>query len=389
MALEKGIRVNFLVSHEWSLAVFMGVLTAIALTNLWALRRLGRHPPPSSLPPVSILVPARNEERNIVPCVESLLRQDYPEFEVVVLDDDSHDNTPTLVADLVARAGGKLRVLTGAPVPPGWLGKHWACDQLARAARHDVLLFADADTVHHASTLREAVAALLASGAGGLSLIPRQVVGSAGEALVIPLIPWVIHTFVPFLLPRTAATAVGQFMLFRRAVYDAIGGHAAVRAEVVDDLALARNVHRAGLGWAFLDGSGRVTTRMYRGWDETARGLAKNLFPVFRYNVPLFLFVWTWLLWLAWQPLVVLALHVTRSAVLEGIVAPAAATIGLSLVTWALCAVRFRTPLVQVPLYPVTVLLVTGIALRSLVWHLRKKGSWKGRGIHVRGDGAA
>lgn len=147
-------------------------------------------------------------------------------------------------------------------------------------------------------------------------------------------------------------------------------------------------MQRAGLGWAFLDGSGKVTTRMYRGWNEAARGLAKNLFPVFRYNAPLFLFVWTWLLWLAWQPLFVLALGVTGNSVPKGIVLPAAATIGLALLTWALSAVRFRLPLVQVPLYPVTILLVMGIALRSLAWHLRRKGTWKGRGIHVLGNGS-
>ncbi len=386
MEASRGEDVSFLVTHEWSLAVFMGVLSAIALTNLFALRRLGRHRAPDPLPPVSVLIPARNEERNIVPCVESLLRQDYPEFEVVLLDDGSTDKTHDLAVDLAAQAGGRLRVLRGSPLSPGWLGKHWACHQLAQEARYDLLLFADADTVHHPSTVREAAASLLATGAHGLSLLPQQIVGSPGEALVIPILPWVIHTFVPFILPRGGATAVGQFMLFRREAYRMIGGHAAVRAEVVDDLALARNARRAGLRWVFLDGSGRVATRMYRGWRETARGLAKNLFPVFRHNLPLFLFVWTWLLWLAWQPPIVLALA-SSGRLSPEMIPPAAATIGLSLFTWALAALRFRLPLVQVPLYPLTILAVSGIAIRSFLWHLRKRGTWKGRGIHVAPSG--
>jgi len=374
---------SFLVSHEWSLVVFMAVLAAIALTNLVAMRRLGRHRALPEYPAVSILVPARDEERNIVACVESLLQQDYPDFEVVVLDDDSLDATGRLLLEIRAWSGDRLRILPGKTLPAGWFGKHWACHQLAQAAHGELLLFTDADTVHHPTALRCAVEALQAEGAGALSVLPRQAVGSWGEMLVIPILAWTMHTFVPFILPRRTPTAVGQFMLFRREVYAAVGGHAAVRAEVLDDLALARNVHRAGLRWAFLDGSGRVTTRMYRGWKETARGLAKNLFPVFRYSVPLFLFVWTWLLWLAWQPLFVLALRITGNAVPEGIVLPAAATIGLSLLTWSLSAVRFRLPLVQVLLYPVTILLVTGIGFRSLAWHLRRKGTWKGRGIHV------
>lgn len=375
---------SFLVSHEWSLVVFMAVLATIALTNLIAMRRLGMHRALPEYPAVSILVPARDEERNIVACVGSLLRQDYPDFEVVVLDDDSLDATGRLLLEIRARSGDQLRILPGKTLPAGWFGKHWACHQLAQAAHGELLLFTDADTVHHPTALRCAVEALQAEGAGALSVLPRQAVGSWGEMLVIPVLAWTMHTFVPFILPRRTPTAVGQFMLFRREVYAAVGGHAAVRAEVLDDLALARNVHRAGLRWAFLDGSGRVTTRMYRGWKETARGLAKNLFPVFRYSVPLFLFVWTWLLWLAWQPLFVLALRITGNAVPEGIVLPAAATIGLSLLTWSLSAVRFRLPLVQVLLYPVTILLVTGIGFRSLAWHLRRKGTWKGRGIHVR-----
>ncbi len=374
---------SFLVSHEWSLVVFMAVLAAIALTNLVTMRRLGRHRALSEHPAVSILVPARDEERNIVACVESLLQQDYPDFEVVVLDDDSRDGTGSLLQAIEARSPGPLRVIPGTPLPTGWLGKHWACHQLAQAAQNDILLFTDADTVHHPSALRDAVQAFEAERAGGLSVLPRQAMGSCGETLVIPILAWTIHTFVPFILPRRTPTAVGQFMLFRQEVYATVGGHAAIRAQVLDDLALARNVQRAGLGWRFLDGSGRVTTRMYRGWTETSRGLAKNLFPVFRYNVPLFLFVWTWLLWLAWQPLFVVALRIAGGAVPDGIVLPAAATIGLSLFTWALCSMRFRTPLVQVLLYPVTILLVTGIALRSLAWHLWGRGTWKGRGIHV------
>ncbi|MCR4392610.1 MAG: glycosyltransferase [Candidatus Acetothermia bacterium] len=374
---------SFLVSHEWSLAVFMAVLAAFSVTNLLFFRRLGWACLPERLPPVSILVPARDEERNIASCVQSLLAQDYPEFEVIVLDDDSRDGTGKLLEELSACSGGRLRVLEGRPLPAGWLGKHWACHQLAQAAGGELLLFTDADTVHHPRALRDAVASLDGHRLGALSALPRQRVGTAGEALVIPLVPWVVHTFVPFLLPWRAPAAIGQFMLFRREAYWAAGGHRAVRTEVLDDIALARNVKRARVGWEFFDASGRVETRMYRGWREVSRGLAKNLFPVFRYNVPFFLFVWTWLLWLAWQPVVVVALG-AAGAVPAGMIPPAAITIGMSLLTWFLAAVRFRLPLLQVSLYSVTILLASGIALRSLLWHLSRRGTWKGRGIHVR-----
>lgn len=111
-------------------------------------------------------------------------------------------------------------------------------------------------------------------------------------------------------------------------------------------------------------------------------GAGKEPVPRLPVQRPLFLFVWTWLLWLAWQPPIVLGLA-TSGRLSPEMIPPAAAAIGLSLFTWALAALRFRLPLVQVPLYPLTILLVSGIAARSLLWHLRKRGTWKGRGIHV------
>lgn len=375
---------SFLVQHEWSLTVFMAILALFSLTNLVALRRLGVHRPPSRWPSVSVLVPARDEERNIAPCVESLLTLDYPEFEVVVLDDNSSDGTGSVLRDLSSRSRGRLRVIPGGPLPQGWLGKNWACHQLSHVAQNDVLLFTDADTVHHPHALRDAVCALHSTQSDALSTLPRQVVGTWAETLVIPVLPWVIHTFVPFALRRRTPIAVGQFMMFRRPAYERIGGHAAIRDQVVDDLALARRVVKQGFRWAFFNGAHRVQTRMYRGAREVCRGLAKNLFPVFRYNVPFLVFVWTWLLWVAWQPLIVLLLKALGTTLPPGIATPAAITVGLSLLTWVLSAARFRLPLVQALLYPVTVFLVATIAGRSLFWHLSGRGEWKGRGIHVR-----
>jgi chlorobactene glucosyltransferase len=126
----------FWLQHQLGIATFLGILLLIALGNLLALRRLGTYPLPPLFPRVSVLLPARNEEAVIGDCVRSLLAQDYPDFEVLVLDDGSTDGTGDVLAAL-ARTDDRLRVLTGRPLPEGWLGKHWACQQLADAATGD------------------------------------------------------------------------------------------------------------------------------------------------------------------------------------------------------------------------------------------------------------
>lgn len=182
--------------HQISLIVFVVVLLLIGLTNLRALRRLGDWPLPRVFPRVSILVPVRNEERNVEPCLLSLLAQEYPDFEVLVLDDESSDGTAQVLA-ATAGEDTRVQVLKGEPLPAGWVGKHWACQKLAEASDGTLLLFTDADTRHHPHALRDAVAAMLAENADLMSAIPEQEVASWSERLVVPIIPWSILSLLP------------------------------------------------------------------------------------------------------------------------------------------------------------------------------------------------
>src|SRR5512136_978570 len=129
------------------LIVFQAVMLVILLDNIWITRRARRHSPPQEFPMVSVLVPARNEERNITICVQSLLAQDYPCFEVLVLDDQSTDGTRGIL-ERIAGSHSELRLLDGEPPSDELVGKNWACYQLARQARGDLLFFTDADTWH-------------------------------------------------------------------------------------------------------------------------------------------------------------------------------------------------------------------------------------------------
>ena len=177
---------------EISVVAFVACLVLISLSNWRVLRRMDRYRWAGRLLRVSVLVPARNEEANISNCVRSLLAQDYPDFEVVVLNDGSTDRTGEILAEL---AGARLRVLEGADLPEGWLGKNWACHQLAEAADGEIILFTDADTRHGPQSVRHGVAALEAEGADLLTAIPHEETVTWAERLVVPVIPWSILTF--------------------------------------------------------------------------------------------------------------------------------------------------------------------------------------------------
>lgn len=368
---------------QFGLLLFEAVLLVIVLSNMRTLRRLQDYAAPIAWPRVSILVPARNEAANIGLCVKSLLAQNYPNFEVLALDDQSTDDTWQILTHLAA-GDDRLQILRGQPLPSGWLGKHWACHQLARAARGELLLFIDADTYHTPSTLTHSVAALLAEQVDLLTVLPRQEIKSWGERLLVPIIPWSIVAFVPLTLAYRLrlpilSAAIGQFMLFRRQAYEQIGGHEAVRDDVVDDLALGRRIKAFGQPWRLVDGGAQVRCRMYRDFKQAYHGLSKNLFAIFGNRIPPFLFVWTWLAIVFWQPLIILALVIAGADVLPLFVGQALIAVVGAVLLWDIIYRRFGFPRYLVALYPVTILLVVITALRSMILTRSGRATWKER----------
>jgi len=372
-----------LIQHQIGVIVFLVVLLVVALSNLRALRRLGDYQSPLAFPRVSVLVPARNERVNIGSCVRSLLAQQYPDFQVLVVDDNSSDGTWQVLQALAAE-DSRLQVLKGKPLPREWLGKNWACHQLAQASDGELLLFTDADTRHHPYALRDAVAALLAERADLVTALPREEVVSWAEKLIVPVVLWSILSFVPLWLaykmraPLLSAT-IGQFMLFCRQGYEQIGGHAAVKQNAVDDLMLGRRIKAHGLRWRLLDGSERISCRMYENSHQVYEGLSKNLFAVFQYNVPVFLFIWLWLGVVFLEPLIVLVLGMAGVPVSGLSLGLAAATVAVSLLSWGISHWRFGFPLYLVFFYPLTMFLSVAIAMSSMVLTPRGRATWKGR----------
>lgn len=268
--------------------VVLGVLTGHTVVNAGCRLRRPTGRPVGVTEPVAVLLPLRDEAARVTPCLRALLAQrGVPGLRIVVLDDGSTDGTADVVR-AVADGDPRVTLLTGAPLPPGWLGKPHACHQLARRAdpAATALVFVDADVVLAPYAVAAAVAELRAARVTLLSPYPRILAATVGDRLVQPLLQWLWLTFLPLrAVERSArpslAAAGGQFLVVDRAGYHAAGGHAAVRHRVLEDVELARTVKRAGRRIALADGSRLADCRMYDSWPQLRDGYTKSLWASF------------------------------------------------------------------------------------------------------------
>lgn len=296
--------------------VVTAILVALLLNtvnNLRLLRRSTAQTAPEEIPLVSLLVPARNEACSIEECVSALAQQDYPNCEILVLDDQSEDQTAEIVLAL-RRRYPQVRLLRGEPLPPNWHGKAYACAQLAAAARGEWLLFVDADAVLAPGCVSVALRQAQERKADLLTMLPTMVARTLGEALMLPIIPLAFVAFLPLGLVMNSpsplfAGALGPFLLFRRETYQRFGGHAAVRRDIVEDMRLSQIVKRHGGHVVFIDGTVLMRVRMYRSFADAWRGIAKSAFAAIDYSLAMLLiftpvvvafFVGPYLLLIAW-----------------------------------------------------------------------------------------
>ncbi|WP_279165158.1 glycosyltransferase [Thermus scotoductus] len=256
---------------------FFGVFLFLLLRWLTLLYNLLRFPklPPGPTPPgakVSILLPARNEAENLRRTLPSLLRQGA--LEVLVLDDGSEDETAQ-VAEAMAKGHPGFRLLRGQPLPPGWKGKNWACWQLAQEARGEVLIFTDADVYWEEGALGGLLAAL--EGRELVSALPRQEPGGdLGTAGVVPFVMGGVFSFLPHPALEALRVANGQVLAFSREAYFRLGGHRAVRGEVLEDVALAQRAPSYHLAL----GTRLFRVRMYASYLEAVAGFGKNFLEI-------------------------------------------------------------------------------------------------------------
>ena len=231
---------------------------------------------------LSVIIPARNESAQIGTVLASVLGSTYTPLEIVVVDDRSTDDTARKVAELAA-GDARLRLVPGQALPRGWYGKPWACQQGADHATGDVLVFIDADTKHHPELMARAVSMLQETKADLLTVAPRQLVVSFWERVIMPQV-WVMLgiRYHPSSVNKArkpwGVIANGQFMMFPRASYAALGGHAAVRSEVVEDLAMGQRVVAQGRKLWFAIAYDLMETRMYQNLRQVVEGWSKNVF---------------------------------------------------------------------------------------------------------------
>ncbi len=337
------------------------------------------------LPLVSVLVPARNEEANIKKCLASLMRQDYPATEVIMLDDNSTDRTYDIASKL-SKKYKRMRVIKGKKLKEGWLGKNYACWQLALEAKGSVYLFTDADTVHLKDSVSSALAAMSCTGCGGISLLPHQQMVTFHERMMVPFGNLVILCFFPVSLINKRGyplfcSAMGLFMMFRKEVYNKIGGHKSVKSEILEDLHIARIVKKQGYKFMLFGGEDKVRCRMYRNLKEVAKGYSRILFPSLGYNVAVFSLAFILVALIFLLPFLFLPISIILNWPLIFISLLLLQVLFILLIR-LIHAIRFNNRIIDVILHPVSIFYLLAIGLSS--FYVSRFGGgvkWKDRGL--------
>lgn len=267
------------------------IVTAIRVSHSQSLDDESSDPPENS-PRVSVVIPARNEARNIEQCVRSVLTSTYPKLEVIVVDDHSTDGTGD-IARSIAVEDARVTVIGNADLPDGWFGKQWACLNGAKASHGEVICFADADTKQSSDLITRSVNAIQRRRADLFSIAGRQELGSFWERLIQPQIFSIMlvrygGTESVTNSPRaTDKIANGQCLFVKRDAYDELGGHGLVKSHVADDMMMAQRFFARGKKVVLEKGLDQLSTRMYTSLGELVHGWGKNVFAGGRDSVPL------------------------------------------------------------------------------------------------------
>ncbi len=359
----------------WIVVVFLGVRILIAFVNLLSRQWLeGPVQPSGEL--VSVMIPARNEEKNISWLLHDLLAQDHPMLEIMVYDDASDDHTSEIVEEMI-ESNGNVRLFKGTGLPPGWLGKNHACYQLAQKANGVFFLFLDADVRLSSGAISHALSHAKKHDLDMLSIFPSQIMLSWGEKISVPLMNWVLLSLLPLIMTRLSSfasmsAANGQFMFFRAGIYQSLQPHQRFRKQAVEDIAIARFLKTRQHRMQTLLGGQYVFCRMYGSLHEAMHGFSKNVLAFFGNSSLISL---------------TFALFTTFGIVAVYIGLPptwAPIYIAGILLLRTLVAICSRQPVIfQLITTPIQQLVFLRVVLQAVINRKKRTNTWKGRSIDI------
>lgn len=268
--------------YYYSLIVIASYFFLLSLANHYEMWRFTHGPEIFEGPLVSVLIPARNEENNIERCLNSLINQHYTNYEILVLNDNSTDNTGKIL-DNISEKSEKVRVFSGKSLPDDWFGKPFAIQQLSSYAKGDILIFTDADTIHSPASISWAVTNIERLNTDMISGYIGQVFRSFGEIITVPLMFFLTGFVIPLFLNRFTkssvfSAAIGQFIVIRHEVFKAIGRCETFKKKTSEDIYMSRILKKKGYSTRFLNISDHVFCRMYDGYRNAIEGIGKNIF---------------------------------------------------------------------------------------------------------------
>jgi chlorobactene glucosyltransferase len=385
----------FWVVSMFTILAIYSIILANNIRNLLCVKSLNEYDNiAGDFPKLSIIIPARNEEDNIEICALSILNQNYPNFEVIIINDDSTDNTLEIIKKLKKKYFN-CRIININKLPKRWNGKNWANHKGYLASSGSILLFTDADTFFEQGTLLKSVSALLYEQADLLSSHLYQKVVTFSENAVIPLIFWIVYSIFSFSKSKKKnplfSYAIGKFIMIKRTAYVKINGHKAIKDIIIDDVFLAKNICKHRMKSVITDSTEYLICRMYNNSYETIKGFSKLYLSAFKYkfskfiSIPIFILTFIFLNLLIYGPIIslifIITLHV-KTFITNILMALTITIITMTVSSFFIIYLKNRSPLYMILLYPLNWLFITVfIPAITLYLYAKKDLKWKGRSV--------
>ena len=353
----------------------------LSLKNISTLRNITFAPNIDYSPKVSVIIPARNEEKNIGKCLDSLIAQDYTNYDILVIDDNSTDGTWDIIKEYEEK-NSNITAHSGKPLAEGWLGKQYACHQLSQIATGEYLIFTDADTVHTKKSISWAITNIIKHNSDLLSAYLYYPIHSIGEALILPG----IYLMTSFMLPLwkvpkknnpNYSFAIGQLLVCRAEAFHSIGGYTRFKNSIVEDISMAKLMKIHGFKTIFIDGKDYVSCRMYTSFLEVCKGFIKNIYSAVNQNILTIMGFMLMEITVIELPIIYLIYNIYTGS--SNILLPIL-PIAVFFTMWLVVLKNRKIPLYITFLYPILFVLLIIISIISTIKTGFGRGAeWKGR----------